>query len=149
MPGLDDAPVGIGQDPALPDQNAPIPAVHFTKPAQYKHPDMVPFKDEEIADWMGFKHKAYIDVDHTMFQKDNVFEGQVPVDEDVQPLDQITWNYIDEAEVDPDRAPVKVADPQPIQPERTPAMPPRKPPPQSSHDPLPFPFDERGQYLGE
>ena len=90
---------------------------------------MIPFEKDELADWSAFQHRDYIEVDHQMFQQINEFDGEVEVFEDVQELDEITWNYIDPAQEDDNELnePVRPADPQPIQPERTPALPPPEP----------------------
>ena len=63
---------------------------------------MRPFTDDQVADWHGFRHHDYIEVDHSMFEQENTFDGTLEPELDVPELDVITKNYIDPAEPEPD-----------------------------------------------
>ena len=63
---------------------------------------MRPFTEDQFADWRGFKHRGYIEVDHSMFMQDNTFDGTLEPDLDVHPLDVITKSYINPARPEPE-----------------------------------------------
>ena len=61
---------------------------------------MKPIHDDHVADWQGFKTNDYIDVDHSMFNQENTFDGTLEPELNIQPLDVITKSYIDPTQPD-------------------------------------------------
>jgi len=91
----DDVPQGVtNEQPRSPEELMQI--IHFTQPARYRHPEMEPFDEKELADIESFKYHGYIPVDHSVFTEDQTFDGLVDVDLDITPLGDITQYYIDE-----------------------------------------------------
>ena len=78
----------------------------MTTPARYRHPDMVPFADDELASWEDYSFQGYIPVDHSIFEQTNSFQGNLEVEEDIPNVSTIPRFYIDgledEQEDEPD-----------------------------------------------
>ena len=66
---------------------------------------MQPFAPEDLAQPDDYKFRGYIPVDHSMFQGENTFTGETPVDEDVPDVSRVPSFYIDELEDAPDQEP--------------------------------------------
>ncbi len=80
--------------------------VHLTKPAQYRHPDMKPFEQNQLANPDDYRYKGYIPVDHSMFQGENKYDGKpVEENEDVPEIKNTPGFYIDEVEDEPETEP--------------------------------------------